>query len=213
MALSASRAPRGSEQWSQHRGNCVPAMSVDAQAGGPEEFRPVGETEFVNGSAAMSASGGFGRTRVCAGIVGYADMRLGARAQDVLEAHIQAGGGRFRGIRHITAWDADSSIVNPSNVAPPGLLSDKSFRDGIRALSSLGLSFDAWLYHPQIDELTELASALPDERSLLNHVGGPLGAGVYAGRGHEVFECWSKSIRGLARCPNVYVKLGGLGMR
>src|SRR5581483_10905999 len=94
------------------------------KAGGPEELRPVGETEFVNGVAAMSASGGFGATRVCAGIVGFADMRLGARVHDVLEAHIRAGGGRFRGIRHITAWDADSSIVNPSNVAPPGLLGD-----------------------------------------------------------------------------------------
>src|SRR5215470_13110301 len=99
------------------------------RADGPEEYRPVGETEFVNGVAAMSASGGFGSARVCAGIVGFADMRLGARVRDVLEAHIRAGGGRFRGIRHITAWDADSSIVNPANVAPEGLLGDRSFRE------------------------------------------------------------------------------------
>lgn len=183
------------------------------KAAGPEELRPVGETEFVNGIAAMSASGGFGTTRVCAGIVGYADLRLGERVRDVLQAHVGAGGGRFRGVRHTSAWDADSSITNPANVAPPRLMADKNFRDGIKTLNSLGLSFDAWLYHPQIDELTELARAVPDARIVLNHVGGPLGAGAYAGRTQEVFERWSKSIRTLATCPNVYVKLGGLGMR
>src|SRR6185437_1193822 len=109
------------------------------RAGGPAELRPVGETEFVNGVAAMSASGGFGSTRVCAGIVGFADMRLGASVREVLEAHIRAGGGRFRGIRHISAWDADASIVNPANVAPQGLLADRSFREGIATLASLGL--------------------------------------------------------------------------
>jgi L-fuconolactonase len=183
------------------------------KAAGSEELRPVGETEFVNGIAAMSASGGFGPTRVCAGIVGFADMRLGARARDVLEAHIRAGGGRFRGIRHTTAWDADSSVVNPANVAPPGLMADEAFREGLKTLTSLGLSFDAWLYHPQIDELTDLARALPDTRIVLNHVGGPLHIGVYSGRSDEVFARWSTSIRNLATCQNVHVKLGGLGMR
>jgi predicted TIM-barrel fold metal-dependent hydrolase len=183
------------------------------KAGGPEELRPVGETEFVNGVAAMSASGSFGPTRVCAGIVGYADMRLGARVREVLEAHVRAGGGRFRGIRHISAWDADSSIINPANIAPPELLSDKNFREGIKSLSSLDLSFDAWLYHPQIDELTELARAVPEARIVLNHVGGPLGAGAYRDRREDVFDRWSKSIRSLAGCHNVFVKLGGLGMR
>jgi L-fuconolactonase len=183
------------------------------RAGGPEELRPVGETEFVNGIAAMSASGGFGATRVCAGIVGYADLRLGERVREVLETHIRAGGGRFRGIRHTTAWDADSTIVNPANIAPPGLMQDASFREGLATLASLGLSFDAWLYHPQIDELTELAREVPDALIVLNHVGGPLGAGAYAGRNQDVFQRWTKSIRELASCPNVYVKLGGLGMR
>jgi predicted TIM-barrel fold metal-dependent hydrolase len=131
----------------------------------------------------------------------------------VLEAHIRAGGGRFRGIRHIVAWDADTSIVNPSNVAPPGLLADASFRAGLATLASLGLSFDAWLYHPQVDELTELARALPSLQIVMNHVGGPLGAGVYAGRQDEVAARWQRSIRTLATCPNVSVKLGGLGMR
>ncbi|HLH73028.1 MAG TPA: amidohydrolase family protein, partial [Chloroflexota bacterium] len=183
------------------------------RADGPEELRPVGETEFVNGIAAMSASGGYGPTRICAGIVGHADLRLGAQVQTVLEAHIRAGGDRFRGIRHIVAWDADPETLNPGNPAPPGLLADRAFREGFARLAPLDLSFDAWLYHPQINELTDLARAFPDTRIVLNHVGGPLGIGSYAGHRDEVFAIWRRSIRELAGCPNVSVKVGGLGMR
>jgi len=183
------------------------------RAGGAEEFRPVGETEFVNGVAAMSASGGYGPTAVCAGIVGHADLRLGARVSKVLEAHVRAGGGRFRGIRHISAWDADPTVLNPAYKPPPGLLADAAFRDGFACLAPLDLGFDAWLYHPQIDELTALAQAFPDTRIVLNHVGGPLAIGAYAGRRENIFSGWAASIRGLAACPNVCVKLGGLGMR
>ncbi|HUZ76246.1 MAG TPA: amidohydrolase family protein [Chloroflexota bacterium] len=183
------------------------------RAGGPEAMKPVGETEFVNGIAAMSASGGFGPTRVCAGIVGYADLRLGSAAEEVLQAHIQAGGGRFRGVRHITTWDADSSVVNLANVAPPGLLADNQFRQGIACLAPLNLSYDAWLYHPQIDDLTDLARAFPETRIVLNHLGGPLHTGVYANRRDEVFGHWSAAVKRLAACPNVHMKLGGLGMR
>jgi predicted TIM-barrel fold metal-dependent hydrolase len=180
---------------------------------GPEELRPVGETEFVNGVAAMSASGGYGSTHVCAGIVGHADLRLGARVHDVLAAHVRAGGGRFRGIRHIVAWDADATTLNPNNPAPRGLLTDQAFREGFARLAPLDLSFDAWLYHSQIDELTDLARAFPDTRIVLNHVGGPLGIGAYAGRRDEVFAHWRRSIHDLSGCPNVFVKVGGLGMR
>jgi len=183
------------------------------RSGGREELRPVGETEFVNGVAAMSASGLYGPTRICAGIVGHVDLRLGARAEAVLAAHVQAGGGRFRGIRHITAWDADPTVLNPAYSPPPGLLADATFRQGFAKLAPLGLSFDAWLYHPQIDELADLARAFPDTRIVLNHVGGPLAIGSYEGKREEVFPNWAASIRGLARCPNVCVKLGGIGMR
>ncbi len=183
------------------------------RAEGPEAFRPVGETEFVNGVAAMSASGGFGKTKVCAGIVSYADMRLGARVKPVLDAHIRAGGGRFRGIRHIVAWDADPIVLNPGNPTSQGLLADPTFREGFSQLAPLGLTFEAWLYHPQIDELTSLAQAFPGTQIVLNHIGGPLGIGGYAGKRDEIFSTWSASIRALAACPNVSVKLGGVGMR
>ena len=183
------------------------------RADGPPELRPVGETEFVNGVAAMSASGGYGTTRVCAGIVSHADLRLGAKVHDVLEAHVRAGGGRFRGIRHINAWDADPTIMNPATAAPRELLADSRFREGFAQLSTLDLTFDAWLYHPQIDELTGLARAFPRTGIVLNHVGGPMAIGTYAGRRDEIFGAWAGAIRRLAACPNVTMKLGGLGMR
>ena len=145
--------------------NVVATVFVQARAmlraAGPVEMRPVGETEFVNGVAAMSASGSYGKTRACAGIVGHADLTLGSHVEPVLLAHIRAGGDRFRGIRHITAWDRDASMANPAYNPPPGLLGDKRFRQGFAALDRLGLSFDAWLYHPQIGELAELARAFP----------------------------------------------------
>jgi predicted TIM-barrel fold metal-dependent hydrolase len=183
------------------------------RADGPEELRPVGETEFVNGVAAMSASGGYGKARLCAGIVGHVDLRLGARAAAVLQAHLRAGGDRFRGIRHSTAWDADASFRNPAYEMPPGIMADRTFREGFSCLGPLGLTFDAWLYHAQIDELSSIAQAFPATPVVLNHVGGPLGMGPYSGRRDEIFAKWSASIRKLAACPNAYVKLGGMGMR
>src|SRR5689334_6464649 len=120
------------------------------RADGPGEMRPVGEIEFANGVAAMSASGGYGKTRVCAGIVGHADLPLGARVKPVLEAMIVAGGGRFRGIRFIASTDPDQAGWGATLVRPPGLLLDKKVREGFAQLAPLGLSFDAWVYHPQL---------------------------------------------------------------
>jgi predicted TIM-barrel fold metal-dependent hydrolase len=197
--------------------NIVATVYVQAlsmyRSSGPEEMRPVGETEFANGAAAAAASGIYGKTRVAAGIVGQADLTLGGRVEPVLAAHLRAGGDRFRGIRHITAWDADPIIPNRNYSPPPGLLADPRFREGFAVLGRLGLSFDAWLYHPQIDELTALARAFPASPIVLNHVGGPLGIGAYGGKRKEVFHAWAASIKALALCPNVYVKVGGLGMR
>src|SRR5262245_44245367 len=144
--------------------NIVATVFVQARAmlraAGPDEMRHVGEIEFVNGAAAMSASGIYGKTRHCAGIVGHANLALGSRVEPVLAAHMRAGGDRFRGIRHISAWDPDTSIRNPAYSPPPGLLGDKTFREGFAVLTRLGLSFDAWLYHPQISELDRKSTRL-----------------------------------------------------
>jgi L-fuconolactonase len=185
------------------------------RADGPEEMRPVGETEFVNGIAAMSASGGYGPTRVAAGIVGFADLTLGARVEAVLAAHVGAGGGRFRGIRHAAGWqDKTPEVHNSHTHPPPHLYRDHAaFREGFTVLGRMGLSFDAWLYHPQLDDLIDLARAFPDQQIVLDHVGGPLGLGWYADKRAEIFSAWREQIRELARAPNVVVKVGGLGMR
>ncbi len=185
--------------------NIVATVYVQARSmyreGGPVELRPVGETEYVNGVAAMFDSGVLGRTRACAGIVGQADLRLGGRVEPVLIAHLRAGGDRFRGIRHITSWDADASINNPDYPSPSGLLGDKTFREGFAVLGRFGLSFDAQLYHPQIDELASLAGSFPDTKIVLNHVGVPLGIGAYRNKRDEVFSRWAASTRALAAAP------------
>ncbi|MFW6094115.1 MAG: amidohydrolase family protein [Pseudomonadota bacterium] len=181
------------------------------RAEGPEALAPVGETEFVNGVAAMSASGAYGDVRACAGIVGFADLTLGAGVGEVLDVHL-ARSDRFRGIRHAAGWDADERVRNSHTAPPPELLREPRFREGLRELGRRDLSFDAWLYHPQIPELTELAQACPEVTIVLDHFGGPLGIGPYAGRREEIFERWRVDIAELARCPNVYAKLGGLVM-
>jgi L-fuconolactonase len=188
----------------------VECMSM-YRANGPQEMRPVGETEFVNGVAAMSASGGFGKTRVASGIVSFADLALGEQVGAVLDAHLAAS-PRFRGIRHAAGWEASDQVRNSHTNPPPGLLGDERFRRGFAELAPRGLTFDAWLYHPQLPELTDLAKAFPDTTIILDHFGGPLGIGPYAGRRAEVFGVWKTAIRALADCPNVVVKLGGLVM-
>jgi len=176
-------------------------------------LRPLGEVEFVNGIAAMSASGQFGATRVAAGIVGYADLGLGGAVREVLEAEIAAGGGRFRGVRNISAWHPVPEARGSSVLAAPDLLTRPTLGEGLRVLTSLGLSFDAWMYHTQLGEVTALARVHPETTIVLNHVGGAIGIGPYAGRREETFAEWRRSIVELAKCPNVCVKLGGLGMR
>ena len=177
------------------------------------ELRPIGETEFLNGAAAMSASGGYGECRICAGMVGHADLRLGERVGPILEAHIRAGGDRFRGVRHISAWHEDPAARGSMATPPPNLLGDPSFRQGFAKLAPLDLSFDTWMYHTQLPELVDLAQAFPQTTIVLNHVGGTIGIGPYAGKRDAVFVDWKANMQSLARCPNVFVKLGGLGMR
>ncbi len=180
------------------------------RAHGPEEMKPIGETEFVQGIAAQSASGQYGPTAVAAGIVSNADLMLGAAVQPVLEAHIAASNNRFRGIRFSCAWDASPEITSGRSNSP-GMMQDSRFREGFDCLQRMGLSFDALVYHTQLDELASLAAAFPDAAIILNHIGRPLGAGPYAGRRDEVFADWQKGIAAVAAHENVVVKLGGFG--
>lgn len=191
--------------------NIVKTVFIQCGSGyrtsGPEEMRPIGESEFVRAIAEEADRRG-GKTKICQGIVSFADLRL-PDVDAVLEAQIAAAGGRFRGIRQIAAHDP--AIVGASSyVPPPGLMGDPAFRRGLKRLPAHDLSFEAWLYHPQIKTLTEVARECPEVKIVLNHFGGPLGVGPY--RRAEVFAQWRADIGALARCPNVYVKLGGLAM-
>lgn len=181
------------------------------RADGPDVMKPVGETEFVNGVAAMSASGNYGDLRVCSSIVGFADLTLGLAVGEVLDAH-RAVSPRFAGIRHATGWDASGEVRNSHTNPRENLLLDKTFREGFAELGKRGLTFDAWLYHPQIPELTALARTFPNQLIVFDHFGGPLGIGPYAGKRDAILDYWKGAVAELARCENVIAKLGGLAM-
>lgn len=182
------------------------------RAYGPEGLRPVGETEFAVHEAARAAASPGVATEVAAGIVSFADLRLGAEVSRVLTAHAEAGRGRFRGIRQCAAADTDPHVPDHRTLLPPGLLAEPAFREGFACLEPFGASFETWLYHPQLPGLIDLARAFPETSIVMNHVGGLLGVGRYAEDRPSVVTGWRDSISELSQCPNVVAKLGGFGM-
>jgi predicted TIM-barrel fold metal-dependent hydrolase len=174
---------------------------------GPEALRPVGEVEFAADVARTTSRG---PVRLCQGIVGHADLALGDAVVPVLEALLEAGEGRLKGIRYGATWDAGQAGYGRS-FARRHLLMAPEFRSGYAQLLRLGLTFDAWIFHPQLSELIDLLQAFPETQVVLNHCGGILGVAPYTDRA-EVFAIWREHIRKLARFPNLSVKLGGLGM-
>jgi L-fuconolactonase len=197
--------------------NIVSTVFLECRAmyrkSGSREMAALGEVEFVNGIAAMSASGHYGNCRVAEAIVGGGDLTVGARVRELLEAEIAAAGGRLRGLRHGVAWDKHDSVQkHASRVVAEHQVMDPKFREGMAQLAPLGLSFESWQYHPQLPDAIDLARAFPGTTIILNHVGGILGVGPYAGRRAEILTEWRKNIVELAKCQNVSMKLGGLGM-
>ena len=182
------------------------------RADGPEEVRSVGEVEFVQGMAAASATGLYGPGRAVASIIGHANLNLGAAVEPVLEALQAASPNRFRGIRHSVTWDPHPEIDNTAAHNMPGQLASDNYRAGARVLARMGLSLEGWLYFPQLPELADFARAVPDLTIILNHIGGLLRVGPYSGREEEVMGIWKSGIAAVAACPNVVVKLGGVGM-
>jgi predicted TIM-barrel fold metal-dependent hydrolase len=182
------------------------------RADGPEEMRPVGEVEFVQGLAAASASGLYGPGRAAAAIVGHANLNLGDRVEPVLDALQAASPNRFRGIRHSVTWDPHPEVENTAAHNMKGQLASDQFRTGARELARRGFSFEAWLYFPQLPELADFAKAVPDLTIILNHIGGLLRVGPYANQDDEVLATWRRGIAAVAECPNVNIKLGGIGM-
>ncbi|MEC8921318.1 MAG: amidohydrolase family protein [Actinomycetota bacterium] len=193
--------------------NVTQTVFVECGAGyrdqGPEHLRPVGEIEFVRGQAELSAEQ---EGAEIAAIVGFADLTRGEAVEEVLEAQQVAGGGRFRGIRHANAWDASDQIRESHTKPPAGLLGHSNFRAGFAKLGEMGFSFDAWMFHPQVKELVDLAASVPETPIVLDHLGGPLGIGPYAGIREEVRATLRPALEALAQHEQVVVKVGGIGM-
>ncbi|WP_089943559.1 amidohydrolase family protein [Candidatus Entotheonella palauensis] len=179
---------------------------------GPEELKPVGEVEFVQGLAAASASGLYGPGRAAASIVGHANLLLGDRVEPVLEALQAASPNRFRGIRHSVTWDPHPELENTAAHNMQGQLANETFRAGARVLARMGLTLEGWMFFPQLPELADFAKAVPDLTIILNHIGGLVREGPYANRDDEVLAIWRSGIAAVAECPNVVIKLGGMGM-
>ncbi len=193
--------------------NVAQTVFVECAAGyresGPEHMRPVGETEFVLAQALASAKTDGAEI---AGIVSFADLSLGAAVEEVLQAHVEAGDGRFKGIRHANAWDASEQIRESHTKPSPQLLADSKFRAGFAKLGAMGLSFDAWMFHPQVEELSDLTAAIPDTPVVLDHLGGPLGIGPYEDKREDVRAVVRPALEELAKREHVVVKVGGIGM-
>jgi len=179
---------------------------------GPEEMRPVGEVEYVQGQAAASASGVYGPTQAAAAIIGHANLNLGDRVEPVLQALQAASPNHFRGIRHSVTWDPHPEVENTAAHKKEGQLGTDQFRAGARVLTRMGFTLEGWCYHPQLAEMAAFAKAVPELTVVLNHVGGLLRTGPYANRNDEIMQNWRKGIAAVAACPNVVIKLGGLGM-
>jgi predicted TIM-barrel fold metal-dependent hydrolase len=183
--------------------------SVMFRQSGPEALRTIGEAEFVAGMAAMSDSGLFGPSRICAGYVAAADLTLGDEVDDVLDALQAASGGRLRGIRGSAVWDADASVNTGTRpFAPRDLLQGARYRAAVARMTKRGLVYDAWQYYPQLPDVCSLADALPQATIVVNHCGGLLGIGPYARAGN--FERWRGLIVETAKRPNIRMKIGGL---
>ena len=196
--------------------NVRPTVFIEARsmyrADGPEELRPAGEVEFVQGLAAASATGLYGPGKAAAAIIGHANLNLGERVEPVLEALRAASPSRFRGIRHSVTWDPHPEVENTAAHNMEGHLASENFLAGARVLAGKGLSLEGWLYFPQLTELADFAKAVPDLTIILNHIGGLIRVGPYANRDDEVLATWRSGIAAVAACPNVNIKLGGIGM-
>ena len=182
---------------------------------GPEHLKPLGETAYVTEIARQSQLGADDQAKI-AGLVAHADLCLAGESPamllEVLDQHRQLSQGLFKGIRHSGAHDKNPQDLVIAGRAPAKLYSDESFRAGLRVLAEQGLTYDTWHYHHQNRDYLALAQAVPECTMILDHFGTPLGVGVYKNRRKEIFEQWKIDIAAIAKCENVYAKIGGLAM-
>jgi L-fuconolactonase len=176
---------------------------------GPRELRPAGEVEFAAQTARTYATH---PSRLCAGIVGHADLSLGAAVGAVLDAEMVVGGDRFKGVRDLVQWDAAGVSRFSTRQAPAGKLREPGFRAGVAQVAERQLSLDLWVFHTQLKEVSQLADEFPQLSIILNHGGTPLGVESYADAHAQVLKSWQAELRELAQRPNVSIKVGGFGM-
>jgi predicted TIM-barrel fold metal-dependent hydrolase len=189
----------------------VAAYGAGWRTSGPPALRSVGEVERIVQMSGAPLPTPHGTCQLAAGIVSDVDLALGDRVAELLEAHVAAGSGRLRGVRYYATY-YDGSLAKFIPNAPRNVLADSSFRRGFAMLERFGLSFDALIYHTQLNELAALADAFPRTPIVLNHVGMPVGVLDFKSQQTAVRKDWVKDLRALAQRPNVCVKVGGMGM-
>lgn len=179
---------------------------------GPDHLRSVGEVESIVHQSKEPLITKFGHCEFAAGIVASIDLTKGAEVIETLDAHVEAGQGRLRGVRQVAAYDNGLVGSFIKELPPAGLLDDPNFRTGIAKLKDYDLSFDVWIYHHQLDKFISLVDSFTDITFVLNHMGGLIGVGPYKENRGNAFASWKFNLRRLAERPNVYIKVGGLGM-
>ena len=196
--------------------NVVASVAIEAggmyRRSGPDHLKPVGETEYLNGQAAMAASGAYGPCQVAAAIMAKGDLMAGSRVREILEAHKAAAPDRFRGVRQTAGWDKDPSVFGwMYPFVEAEMYAREDFREGFSVLQSMGLVFDAFILSPQMDDICSLARAFPGAPIVVNHLAVPVGVGRFAGRLEEEFPNWRAGMARMAQNENVLMKIGGLG--
>jgi predicted TIM-barrel fold metal-dependent hydrolase len=176
---------------------------------GPEALRPVGEVEFAHEVAEQGRRRGGRAAGACAAIVSSANLLLGSAVGEVLDAQAAAS-PRFRGIRYMTAIDPDLPPV--FGATEFGIMMRPAFREGFAELVRRDMTFDAWAFQSQLAEVIDLVRSFPEARIIIDHVGGPIGVGRFAGNRDAYFGQWKADMAVLAQFPNVTVKLGALNM-
>lgn len=123
------------------------------------------------------------------GIVGYAPVHMGSRAQAAIAS--LAALGRVVGVRRLLQDE------------PESLLRDPRLAEGVRLLAAHSLPFDLCVRQNQLVGVRTLIEACPDVTFVLDHLGKPAVAS-------DALDPWRENVAAIARCGQVFCKLSGL---
>ena len=145
-------------------------------------------------------------------IVGDLNLRHGSAAGEALDRMREVSEGRMVGIRQASVWDPSPEVPIYPTDPEEGLLLKPDFQAGFAELARRDMSFDAWVYHPQLPDVAALADAFPETRIIVDHLGAPVKVGPYKTKRADVLALWRQNMREIQKRPNVFVKLGGIGL-